>query len=209
MPPSFGLCYVTDRRALGHAPFLGLIQKAIQAGVDLIQIRERDLGTRPLAELVKAAVESARGTGTRVLVNDRLDVALAAGAEGVHLGTQSVPPRAIRKHVPEGFLVGVSCHSVEDVIEAESGGADYVLLGPVFATPSKLHYGAPLGPEKLKEAVARVNVPVLALGGITVERVKPCLEAGAAGIAGISIFQTCDSLDQRVRELRTRFDDRT
>ena len=206
MPPSFGLCYVTDRRALGPAPLLGLIQKAIQAGVDLLQIREKDLGTRPLAELVKAAVERARGSGTRVLVNDRLDVGLAAGAAGVHLGTRSVPPRAVRKHVPAGFLVGVSCHSVEDTLEAESAGADYVLLGPVFATPSKLRYGPPLGLEKLKEAAGRINVPVLALGGITVERVKPCLEAGAAGIAGISVFQTCDSLDERVRELRTQFD---
>jgi len=175
--------------------------------VDLIQIREKDLGTRPLAELVKAAVESARGSGTRVLVNDRLDVGLATGAAGVHLGTRSVPPRAVRKHVPAGFLVGVSCHSVGDAIEAESAGADYVLLGPVFATPSKLDYGAPLGIEKLREAAGRVKIPVLALGGITVERVRPCLEAGATGIAGISVFQTCDSLDERVRELRTRLND--
>jgi len=206
-PPSFKLCYITDRLALRPAPLLGFIRKAIQAGVDLIQIREKDLGTRPLAELVQAAVESACGSGTRVLVNDRLDVGLAAGAAGVHLGTRSVPPRAVRKHVPAGFLVGVSCHSVEDALEAESAGADYVLLGPVFATPSKLHYGAPLGIEKLREAAGRVKIPVLALGGITVERVRPCLEAGATGIAGISVFQTCDSLDERVRELRTRFND--
>jgi len=207
MPPGFKLCYVTDRLALGPVPLLGLIQKAIQAGVDLIQIREKDLGTRPLAELVKAAVESARNSCTRVLVNDRLDVGLAAGAAGAHLGTQSIPARAVRKRVPEGFLVGVSCHSVEDALEAESAGADYVLLGPIFATPSKLRYGPPLGLGKLKEAAGRVEVPVLALGGITVGRVKPCLEAGAAGIAGISIFQTCDSLDQRARELRAQFDD--
>ena len=207
MPQRFRLCYITDRLALGPAPLLGLVRKAIEAGVDLIQIREKDLATRPLMDLARAAVESARGAGTRVLVNDRLDVGLAVGAAGVHLGTQSIPPRAVRQRVPEGFLVGVSCHSVEDVIEAESAGADYTLLGPIFATPSKLRYGAPLGLDKLREAAGRVKVPVLALGGITVDRVKPCLEAGAAGVAGISIFQTCDSLEERVRDLRAQFRD--
>jgi thiamine-phosphate pyrophosphorylase len=206
MPSNFRLCYITDRRALEPTPLLAFIRKAILAGVDMIQVREKDLGTRPLAELVKPAIESASGADARVLVNDRLDIALALGAAGVHLGTQSLPARAVRPRVPADFLIGVSCHSLEDALAAESAGADYMLLGPVFATPSKLGYGSPLGIEILREAAKRVRVPVLALGGMTVERVRPCLEAGATGIAGISIFQACDSLDERIKELRAQFD---
>ncbi len=198
----FELCYITDRRALGPKPLPPFILEAVRAGVDLLQIREKDLDTRPLLELVKISVEYARETNTRVVVNDRLDVALALGASGVHLGTRSLPPRAVRDCVPEGFLVGVSCHSLEEARAAESSGADYILLGPVFETPSKIPYGPPLGLAKLQEVAAQVRVPLLALGGINVERVKLCLEAGAAGIAGISIFQNCSSLENRVRELR-------
>ncbi len=205
MSPAFRFCYITDRHALGPKPLLPLIREAIQAGVDLVQIREKDLGTRELLELVKTAVESAQGTRTRIVVNDRLDVALALGAAGVHLGTRSVPVRVVRELVPKDFVVGVSCHSLEEALAAESAGAHYLVLGPVFETPSKLPYGPPLGLIKFKEVATRVKIPVLALGGLTVERVKPCLEAGAAGIAGISIFQNCDSLEDRVRELRAEF----
>jgi thiamine-phosphate pyrophosphorylase len=134
-----------------------------------------------------------------------LDVAVAAGAAGVHLGNQSLPASAVRAIVPPGFLVGVSCHSLEEAFAACSGGADYILLGPIFETPSKLAYGLPLGLEKLREATTRVKFPVLALGGITVERVKLCLEAGARGIAAIRIFQDCASIEERVRELRAQF----
>jgi len=207
VPVNLRLCYITDRLTLHPTPLLPFIERAIIAGVDLIQIREKDLGTRPLIDLVKPAVESARSTRTRILVNDRLDVALGAGAAGVHLGKRSLPPEVVRERVAADFLVGVSCHSLEDAHEAESGGANYVLLGPIFPTPSKLRYGPPLGLETLSEVTARVKIPVLALGGITVGRVKPCLEAGAAGIAGISIFQTAASFVERVRELRGQFSD--
>ncbi len=205
MTSSLRLCYITDRLALGAKPLLPLIQEAVRAGVDLIQIREKDLATRPLVELVQAAVECGRGTVTRVLVNDRLDVALALGAAGVHLGTQSLPAQAVRRCVPIDFLVGVSCHSLEEALAAEAAGADYIVLGPIFATPSKLPYGPPLGLSTLQEVAARVNIPLLALGGIAVNLVKPCLTAGANGIAGISIFQNCESLQARVRELRAEF----
>lgn len=205
MTSSLRLCYITDRRALGARPLLPRVREAVGAGVDLIQIREKDMATRPLMELVQAVLDCAGGTATRVVVNDRLDVALALGAAGVHLGTQSLPARAVRACAPQSFLIGVSCHSMEEALEAESAGADYIVLGPVFETPSKLPYGPPLGLGKLREVTARLKVPALALGGITVQRVKSCLAAGAAGIAGISIFQDCVSLEARVRELRAEF----
>ena len=205
MTSSLRLCYISDRLALGAKPLLPLIEEAVCAGVDLVQIREKDLATRPLVELVRATVECARGTATRVVVNDRLDVALALGACGVHLARQSVPVRAVRRWVPDDFLIGVSCHSLQEALAAEAGGADYIALGPIFATPSKLAYGPPLGRGKLREVAARVHIPLLVLGGITVQCVKPCLSAGATGIAGISVFQNSDSLQSRVRELRAEF----
>ncbi len=206
MNPSLRLCYVTDRLALGAKPLLPLIQEAVRAEVDLIQIRERDLAARPMVELAQVAVDCARGTKTRVVVNDRLDVGLAVGASGVHLGTQSLPAQTVRRYVPVDFLIGVSCHSLAEALAAESAGANYIVLGPVFATPSKLRYGPPLGLSKLQEVAARVKIPLLALGGIAVERVKPCLVAGATGIAGISVFQGCESIHARVRELRAEFE---
>jgi len=196
------LCYITDRRALDPLPLLPRVCEAIRAGIDLVQVREKDLATRPLLALVQAAVQTAREGPTQVIVNDRLDVALASGAAGVHLGTQSMPARAVRERVPPGFLVGVSCHSLADAVAAEADGADYIVLGPVFETPSKLGYGPPLGLEKLRETAAKVKVPVLALGGITVGRAPACLRAGASGVAGISIFQDCPSVAERVKELR-------
>ncbi len=202
-PRPFSVCYITDRRALGDRPLLAIIEEATRAGIDLVQIREKDLGTRALLELVQNAAAIARGSSTRVIVNDRLDVALAGGAGGVHLGGQSMPAARIRTAVPPDFSVGVSCHSAEDVRAAEETGADYALLGPIFETASKLRYGPPLGLEVLEQAVRGTRrMPVLALGGITVERTAPCLAAGAAGIAGISIFQGCDSLADRVKALR-------
>ncbi len=204
MPNRFQVCYITDRRQLPPQALHSRIEGAIRAGVDLIQIREKDLPTRELLSLVQAAMQAARGENTRVVVNDRLDVALAAGAHGVHLGTQSLPAPAVRGMVPRDFLVGVSCHSLEEARAAEASGADYIVLGPVFETPSKLAFGPPLGLAKLREVTAQVRVPVLALGGITLERVKPCLEHGAAGIAGIRLFQDCASLEELVRTLRAQ-----
>lgn len=207
-PRSFRLCYITDRHLLGSESLQQRIQQAVQAGVDLVQIRERDLPTRELLSLAQGAVDAARGRGpeaSRIVVNDRLDVALAVAAHGVHLGTQSMPARLVRAMLPEEFLVGVSCHSLAEARAAESSRADYILLGPVFETPSKLAYGPPLGLENLHEVTSQVRIPVIALGGITIGRVKPCLENGAAGIAGIRIFQECESLEALVRALRAMF----
>ncbi len=204
MPHAFQLCYITDRRALEPVPLLPRILEAVQAGVDFVQVREKDLPTPALVELVKGAVEGARGSNTHIVVNDRLDVALALDASGVHLGTQSIPAAAVRARAAKDFLVGVSCHSLAEALAAEEAGADYALLGPIFETPSKLAFGPPLGLEALQEVTQRVKIPVLALGGIKLDRVKACLEAGAAGIAGIRLFQECESVEDLVRTLRAQ-----
>lgn len=198
------LCYITGPASAERLQ--RTIERAIEAGVELIQIRNRALGTRGLLRLTEAAVARASGSASRVVVNDRLDVALAAGAAGVHLGQHSMPARRVRAIAPPGFLVGVSCHSIEEAANAESAGADYLLLGPVFETPSKLAYGPPLGLEKFGEIASQIRTPILALGGVTPDRVKACADAGAAGIAAIRMFEEADSLSALVSQLRANFE---
>jgi thiamine-phosphate pyrophosphorylase len=204
MPRPFKFCYITDRRGLEDGTLPRVLREAIDAGINMIQIRERDLASRQLANLVKGAVSYARRTGTLITVNDRLDVAWAMCASGIHLGGHSLPAARVRAIVPPEFLIGVSCHSIQDVLGAESAGADYVVLGPIFETASKLVYGPPLGLSVLSEAAAQTMIPVYALGGVTVDGAVQCLEAGAAGIAGIRLFQDPASLRSCVAELRAR-----
>lgn len=195
------LYYVTDRKNVPEGNLLPVIERAVQAGIDLIQIRERDLDTRPLLALVEAALTRARGTPTRILVNDRLDVALAAGAAGLHLPTHGFPVAEVHARYPE-LLLGASCHNLDELRHAQEGGADFVVFGPVYETPSKRAYGPPLGLEKLAEAVRAAGIPVLALGGIILANAGACLQVGAAGLAAISLFQSSRDLQETVRHLR-------
>ena len=206
------LCYVTDRRSLAGSPRLAIdlqlqkIEQAAKAGVDWIQIREKDLSGRELAELVERAMTRV-GSGSAVLVNDRVDVGCASGASGVHLGEHSLPPEEARRLASqcrprENFIVGVSAHSLEGAMVAEQAGADYVIFGPVYATPSKANFGQPQGVQRLQEICKRLTIPVLAIGGITLANAGDCLSAGAAGIAAIRLFQNAANLDDLVRELR-------
>ena len=194
------VCYVTDRKSLGSgAPAPGMLEKiraATQSGVDWIQIREKDLPARELLALTRVAFSIAQSSADRalVIVNDRLDVALAADAAGVHLGGESAPAREVIRwcragNASAGFRVGISCHNIQDVREAESSGADYVFFGPVFDTPSKKSYGAPQGIARLKETCGAVRIPVIAIGGVNETNAAECIRAGCSGIAAIRMFQ--------------------
>jgi len=177
--------YITDRKtAPGCGTLMKFIARAMYAGVDLIQIREKDLSARDLLDLTRRALTLANPNGSKVLVNSRLDVALAAGANGVHLPAGSVSPRDLRSIAPAGFLIGVSTHSLEELRAAERDGADFAVFGPVFKEkPSAV------GIERLQAATRAVSLPVVALGGIDETNAAECIAAGAAGVAGISMFQ--------------------
>jgi len=216
------LCYVTDRRSLpGLVPetlpaaLLQKIEQVASAGVDWVQIREKDLTSRELAALTRKILQSARassseGGAVRILVNDRLDIALAEGAGGVHLGEKSLPVEEAKRLVllasprspaGAGFLLGVSGHSLEAARAAEGSGADYIFFGPVFATPSKAAFGEPQGVERLGQVCRAVAIPVIAIGGITVENATACLDSGAAGLAAIRLFQEAPDIPLVVSKL--------
>jgi thiamine-phosphate pyrophosphorylase len=214
------LCYVTDRRSLplstsadAYRLLLHTIGHAAAAGVDWIQLREKDFSGQEWATLARESVLRVKnhGSGTRIVVNDRLDVALACGAHGVHLSENGIPvAEACRlRNVffaagnrPANFLVGLSCHSLGAALGAARAGADYIYFSPIFFTPSKANYGPPQGVERLARVCAAVEIPVIAIGGITAKNATECLEAGASGVAAIRLFQEpAESLEQTIREL--------
>jgi thiamine-phosphate diphosphorylase len=199
---------VTDRRRLvgsAHASataqtacLLEQARHAVAAGVDIIQVRERDLEARPLADLVSAILEVTRGSATRVVVNDRVDVALATGAAGVHLRADSFDARDVRSLAPRPFLVGRSVHTVADAEGA--GPVDYLIAGTVWPTVSKAADCPLLGRDGLAAIARAAAVPVLAIGGITPDRLSDVAAAGAAGVAAIGLFMA-DGEGCRAREL--------
>jgi len=208
------LCLVTDRRRLRGSErvehrktaLVSLATEAAGAGVDLIQVRERDLEAAELVDLVAAVIEATRDSAARVVVNDRLDVALASGADGVHLRGDSIPPASARTLAPPGFLIGRSVHAIGEARD-HAAAVDYLIAGTVFPTASKPSADRFLGPAGLKEIVEAVNVPVLAIGGITEERTEDIAGAGAAGFAAIGLFlQEGRRMSEIVASIREGFD---
>jgi thiamine-phosphate pyrophosphorylase len=201
---------ITDRArfAGGGDALVERVAAAARAGVHLVQIRERDMEGAALLRLVAACVAAVRGTRTRVLVNDRVDVALAAAAHGVHLRADSMPAPRIRRIAADSFLIGRSVHSIADVRRAEEeGGVDYLLFGTVFETASKPGVAA-AGDAALREAVSATRLPVLAIGGVTPATLPRVAAAGAAGFAAIGLFAAgaAGSLQLTVQQASAAFD---
>lgn len=181
------LYLITDRK-LFHAQcslYLAL-ETALQGGVKYIQLREKRLPARKLLEMASWVIELTREYDAKLLINDRVDIALAVGADGVHLGQKSLPAHAVRKITGDNFLIGVSTHGIDEALQAEKDGADFITLGPIYNTPSKLRYGDPIGVDILRQVKSKVSVPVLAIGGIKTDTVNEVLSAGADGVAVIS-----------------------
>jgi thiamine-phosphate pyrophosphorylase len=181
------LYLITDRKLFnGQCQMYLALETALEAGVKLVQLREKDLSVRELLDTAGWVRELTREYGARLMINDRVDIALSIGADGVHLGQAGMPAYAVRKIMGSKFLIGVSAHSIDEAVKAEEEGADFIALGPVYETPSKSGHGNPIGIRTLRKAKSHVSAPVFAIGGMKPDKVKEVREAGAHGIAVIS-----------------------
>ena len=190
LSPKFDLYLVSDRRQTRIRDLLWVIERALDGGVKGIQLREKDLGGRELFDLAEKVKALCVDRQASLFINDRVDVALAVDADGIHLGGASIPIEAARALVGTDKLIGVSTHSVREAEEAERAGADFLLFGPIYFTPSKSDYGTPQGLSPLKEVVKKTSIPVYAIGGIKVENIGDVKEAGVRGIALISAIMS-------------------
>ncbi|MBU4321196.1 MAG: thiamine phosphate synthase [Nitrospinae bacterium] len=205
----FKLYLITDRKLVTrHLSLVTAVEEALKGGVKALQLREKDLGTRELLDMAYKMRELTDKYGAKLFINDRVDIALSVEADGVHLGQKSIPPHAVRKavnasritHHASRFLIGVSAHSIEEAKQAEKEGADFITLGPVYKTPSKLKYGQPLGVDIIRKTKAEISIPVFAIGGLKQDRIKEVMDAGADGIALISGILGAENIKEKTRE---------
>jgi thiamine-phosphate pyrophosphorylase len=202
-PPEvdFTLYLVTDRHQTRSRSLATVVEEALAAGVQAVQLREKDLNSRDLYELAYELRKLTTRYGARLLINDRLDIAQAVEADGVHLGGNSLPIYRARQILGRRMLIGVSCHNQVNAITAQEKGADFITFGPVYFTPSKAQYGAPVGLDKLQNLAQIVRIPVFAIGGITPATARAAIDAGASGIALISAILAAESPGSEARSL--------
>lgn len=200
MPPvDFRLYLVTDRHQTAGRPLMSVLGRAVRAGVRAVQLRERDLPIRELRSLAMALQREL--PDVRLFINDRVDVALALHAQGVHLRESSLPAGVVRGLLQPSQLLGLSVHSLDGVIAAEQQGADFVVLGPVYDTPSKRVYGPPIGLNILEQAARKARVPIFAIGGITATRAREVRRAGAFGVAVLSSILSAMNIERATEDL--------
>jgi thiamine-phosphate pyrophosphorylase len=196
----FKLYLITDRKQV-KMPLAAAVRLALEGGVRAVQLREKDMPIRELLLLAQELRASTNEFGARLFINDRVDVAIAVKADGVHLGHQSMPVDAVRKEVGSDMLIGVSTHSIEEAKAAESGGADFITIGPIFDTPSKAKLGVPVGLSILKELKNELNIPFYALGGVKSGNIAQVLGAGATGVAMISAIMAAEDINKASSKL--------
>lgn len=195
------LYLLTDRHHTHQRPLTSVVSQALEAGARMVQIREKDLGTRQLIDVAQQLIPLIKQHQGIVVLNDRVDLVLALDADGVHLRSDSLPIHLARRLLGKDKLIGVSTHSVKEVRHAESEGADFVVLGPIFETPSKQIYGPPLGLHTLALACQGSHLPIFAIGGITPQQVPAVLSTGAYGIAVISWILQAPCIQDSTHEL--------
>ncbi len=200
LPPLF---LVTNRHQTNNRSLVTVLHEALQAGVRLIQLREKDLDTRRLLPLATEVLNIARSYNASLLINDRVDLAQAIGADGVHLPANSLPIPVTRRMLGPKALIGASAHTQQEVMAAESQGADFIVLGPIYDTPSKREFGPPLGVRGLEEVKGLCQKPLYAIGGLTPARVAEVRRAGAYGVAVISSILESPSVSTSVRHFLT------
>lgn len=201
MPPvKFRLLLVTDRHLVSGSSLSAVLSQAIIAGVPAIQLRERDLPTGELLALARDVHALAVPRAVPLILNDRVDLVLALNLDGVHLRANSLPISVVRRLIGPDRLIGISTHSVDETQRASHDGADYIIFGPIFDTPSKRSFGPPLGLDALADACRESTTPIFAIGGITHERVRDVRRAGAYGVAVIGALLTCADIGRAVRE---------
>jgi thiamine-phosphate pyrophosphorylase len=195
------LYLITDRKLFTTlCPMYVAIEAALRGGVKFIQLREKHLETRKLLDMASWMLELTKEYNAKLLINDRVDIALAVNADGVHIGQKSLPVHTVRKIVGNKLLIGVSTHSLGEAVGAEKNGADFITLGPIYKTPSKLNYGNPIGIDILRRVKSKISIPVLPIGGIKLDKVKEVMDAGADGVALISAILAAEDIMGTTKE---------